>query len=184
MQRTPPNRTPPASSYGPLCAAFYDADKPNASDEEIAWYDARLPRDAGPVLDVMCGSGRLLAPLVERGHNLHGVDASAAMLARCEQRLDAAGCRAMLFRQDVATLNLPFRYAAAFVAAGSFQRGERGTGRERRPRQLRIRVGLGDHRGHDFGAGGGLDRGDPRVDGFTLARAQHRAALHHSAQAM
>ena len=76
MQRTPPNRTPPASSYGPLCAAFYDADKPNASDEEIAWYDARLPRDAGPVLDVMCGSGRLLAPLVERGHNLHGVDAS------------------------------------------------------------------------------------------------------------
>jgi SAM-dependent methyltransferase len=121
VQRTPPNRTPPASSYGPLCAAFYDADKPNASDEEIAWYDARLPRDAGPVLDVMCGSGRLLAPLVERGHNLHGVDASAAMLARCEQRLDAAGCRAMLFRQDVATLNLPFRYAAAFVAAGSFQ---------------------------------------------------------------
>ena len=27
---------------------FYDADKPRASDAELAWYDARLPRDAGP----------------------------------------------------------------------------------------------------------------------------------------
>jgi SAM-dependent methyltransferase len=118
---TPPHRTPPATSYGPLCGAFYDADKPVAGDSEIAWYDERLPRAAGSVLELMCGSGRLLAPLVALGHPLHGVDSSAAMLARCERRLAAAGTRATLFRQDVSELNLPFRYAAAFVAAGSFQ---------------------------------------------------------------
>jgi SAM-dependent methyltransferase len=118
---TSPHQTPPAASYGPLCGAFYDADKPVADDSEIAWYDQRLPRAAGSVLELMCGSGRLLAPLVARGHPLHGVDSSAAMLARCERRLAAAGTRATLFRQDVSELNLPFRYAAAFVAAGSFQ---------------------------------------------------------------
>jgi SAM-dependent methyltransferase len=118
---TSSHRIPPASSYGPLCSAFYDADKPVAPDAEIDWYDARLPRAAGSVLELMCGSGRLLAPLVARGHHLHGVDSSAPMLARCEQRLAAAGSRATLFRQDVAELNLPFRYAAAFIAAGSFQ---------------------------------------------------------------
>ena len=69
----------------------------------------------------MCGSGRLLAPLVAAGFNVHGVDASAAMLAHCEARLAGRSDGARLFRQDVAELNLPFRYAAAFIAAGAFQ---------------------------------------------------------------
>jgi len=109
-----------AAAYGPLCALFYDADKPVASAGELAWYAERLPRDEGPLLEPMCGSGRLLVPLVAAGFNVHGVDASAAMLAHCESRLGRGG-EARIFRQDVAELNLPFRYAAAFIAAGSFQ---------------------------------------------------------------
>ena len=108
-------------AYGPLCTQFYDADKPRASDAEVAWYEARLPSDAGPVLEAMCGSGRLLIPLLERGLNVHGVDTSAAMLASCEARLARAELKTPLFRQDLAKLNVPFRYAAAFAAAGSFQ---------------------------------------------------------------
>ncbi len=110
-----------ASSYGPLSTLFYDADKPLADPAEVDWYAARLPRDAGPLLELMCGSGRLLVPLVERGFNVHGVDASGAMLAACEARLAAAGAKAPVFRQDVTQLNLPFRYAAAYIAMGSFQ---------------------------------------------------------------
>ena len=108
-------------AYGPLCQAFYDADKPRAGDAEVAWYAARLPRDAGPVLEPMCGSGRLLLPLVLQGFVLHGVDNSAAMLDACRARLAAAGLETTLVRQDVTALNLPFRYGAALVAAGSFQ---------------------------------------------------------------
>ena len=109
------------SAYGPLCQQFYDADKPRPDDAELAWYLDRLPRDAGPVLEPMCGSGRLLVPLAERGFAMHGVDTSAAMLGACRARLAAAGLAATLVRQDMAVLNLPFRYGAAFVAAGSFQ---------------------------------------------------------------
>jgi len=69
----------------------------------------------------MCGSGRLLVPLVAAGLHVHGVDASAAMLARCEMRLGADKREAPLFRQDVVDLNLPFRYAAAYFAAASLQ---------------------------------------------------------------
>ena len=69
----------------------------------------------------MSGSGRLLIPLMQLGLNVHGADASPAMLASCEARLGAAALTTPLFRQDAVTLNLPFRYAAAFVAAGSFQ---------------------------------------------------------------
>jgi SAM-dependent methyltransferase len=109
------------ASYGTLATQFYDADKPRASDAEVAWYVERLPADAGPVLEAMSGSGRLLIPLLEQGLTVHGCDASAAMIASCEARLDALNYARTLFRQDVASLNLPFRYAAAFVAAGSFQ---------------------------------------------------------------
>jgi hypothetical protein len=109
------------SSYGPLCTLFYDADKPAAPAAEVDRYAQRLPRDAGLLLELMCGSGRLLVPLAAAGFKLHGVDASAAMLASCVARLKASELDAPLFRQDLTQLNLPFRYAAAFVAAGSFQ---------------------------------------------------------------
>jgi hypothetical protein len=109
------------AAYGELCQQFYDADKGFAGEEEVAWYAQRLPRDAGPVLEAMCGSGRLLVPLLREGFHVHGADDSAAMLAACEARLAAQGLATSLFRQDVAELNLPFRYGAAFVAAGSLQ---------------------------------------------------------------
>jgi SAM-dependent methyltransferase len=73
------------------------------------------------MLEVMCGSGRLLLPLLDEGFHLHGVDSSPAMIASCDARLADAGYAATLFRQDVVALNLPFRYTAALIAAGSFQ---------------------------------------------------------------
>jgi SAM-dependent methyltransferase len=109
------------AAYGPLCTLFYDADKPRASAGEIEWYAARLPRDAGPSLEAMSGSGRLLIPLLQAGFNVHGADLSASMLASCEARLAATTFKTPLFRQDVVSLNLPFRYVAAIIAAGSFQ---------------------------------------------------------------
>ncbi len=111
------------TAYGPLSARFYDADKPQASAAELDFYAAALPRDAGGILEPMCGSGRLLVPLAEAGFSVDGADASAAMLARCEARLAGSDPprAARLFRQDVAELNVPFRYAASFIAAGSFQ---------------------------------------------------------------
>jgi len=109
------------SAYGTLGTLFYDADRPRASEAEVAWYAERLPRDAGPVLEAMAGSGRLLVPLLEAGIRVHGVDSSEAMLASCERRLVAAGRTTRLYRQSVATLNLPARYAAAYIAAGAFQ---------------------------------------------------------------
>ena len=109
------------SAYGPLSTLYYDAATPRAAETELAWYRERLPRDAGALLEAMAGSGRLLLPLSEEGFRVHGVDVSEQMLASCAARLASAGRDAQLFRQDIVALNLPFRYSAAFVAAGSFQ---------------------------------------------------------------
>jgi len=109
------------AAYGPLAAQFYDADKPLAPQSEVDWYLERLPVGDEAVLEVMCGTGRLLLPLIDMDVNLHGCDSSPAMLANCEARLEDIGYETTLFLQDATTLNLPFRYRAAFVAAGSLQ---------------------------------------------------------------
>ena len=109
------------SAYGPLGTLFHDAQAPAAGEGEIDWYATRLPRGAGPVLELMVGTGRVLVPLLDRGLHVHGVDASEARLASCRARLRRHGRETELFRQNVAALNLPFRYAAAFIAGGSFQ---------------------------------------------------------------
>jgi len=105
---------------GALHAHFANAENPRASDAEIAWYRAHL-RPAGTSLELMCGNGRLLVPLIEGGMSVHGVDASAPMLAECQARLSTTAARATLLRQDIGELNVPFRYGAAFIACGSFQ---------------------------------------------------------------
>ena len=70
---------------GQLHALLACAENPRASNAEIAWYRAHLPQTAGTLLELMCGNGRLLAPLIEAGMSVHGVDASAAMLAdKCD----------------------------------------------------------------------------------------------------
>ncbi len=113
---------PAGTACGPIGAAFDAADGEDAADDEMLWYADRLPRDAGPVLDAMCGTGRLLVPLAMRGLHVHGVDASAAVLAVCEARLAASAQAPKLYRQQPTELNLPFRYGAAYLARGSFQR--------------------------------------------------------------
>ncbi len=106
--------------WGALAASFFDATHPRAGDAELAWYAQRIPASTTLALDVMCGAGRVLVPLVAQGAKVHGVDASPSMVARCEAKLAAQSLAATLFRQDVVALNLPFRYGAAFVAGSAF----------------------------------------------------------------
>jgi hypothetical protein len=105
-----------------LRARFDDATRPAPAPGEVDWYAERLPHDAGLALDAMCGSGRLLVPLVLRGVPMHGADASAAALALATARLASAGRSTLLYRQSLTTLNLPTRFAAAILDGDAYQR--------------------------------------------------------------
>ena len=105
------------------CArCFYDADRPRAADDEVAWYARHASaRRAASCSTLMCGSGRLLVPLARARRQVHGVDASPAMLARCEASSRARGSTAPLFRQDVAAAEPAVSLRRAFIAGGAFQ---------------------------------------------------------------
>lgn len=70
-------------------AQYYDAN-PTIPDD-IGFYQARLPSAEAVVLELGCGTGRVLVPLVAGCRAMQGLDISEAMLARCRQKLQAAG---------------------------------------------------------------------------------------------
>ncbi|MFO1413632.1 MAG: class I SAM-dependent methyltransferase [Burkholderiales bacterium] len=106
---------------GPLQALFAQATALLPDELELGWYRQQFPAPDGLVLDALCGMGRVLVPLVGQGHKVHGVEPAPTLLARCDERVAAAGLATPTFRQDIAQLNLPFRYGGAYVADGALQ---------------------------------------------------------------
>jgi SAM-dependent methyltransferase len=85
----------------------------------------RREGDPGPVLDLACGSGRLMVPLLRDGHTVVGLDRSPPMLARAAwrvRRLSAARRRrALLLAADLRAFAFAPRFALAICAFHSLQ---------------------------------------------------------------
>lgn len=107
-------------AYHKLCTEFYDISKPVACFKEVAFYADLLQGVQGPVLEAMCGSGRLLLPLLRLGFEIDGLDNSAEMLASCEKRSLSENLKVSLFNQPIESISLK-KYALIFIAVGSFQ---------------------------------------------------------------
>ena len=70
-------------------AQYYDAN-PTIPDDR-AFYMARLPSADAAVLELGCGTGRVLLPLAAACGSIYGLERSPAMLARCRQELQVSG---------------------------------------------------------------------------------------------
>ena len=70
------------------CAAHYDEDyEAIGRSDDVAFYVERARAAGGPVLEMGCGSGRVLLPIARAGVEIAGVDASPGMLDRLRRRL-------------------------------------------------------------------------------------------------
>lgn len=70
------------------CAAHYDEDyEAIGRAEDVAFYVERARAAGGPVLEMGCGSGRVLLPTARAGVEIAGLDASPRMLERLRRRL-------------------------------------------------------------------------------------------------
>ena len=112
----------PSYEYRGLIAEAWDLLRGDTS----GWPDRAFYRDlileAGePVLDVGCGTGRLLLDYASEGIDVDGVDNSPEMLALCREKAAALDLRPTLFEQQMETLELPRRYRAIIVPSSSFQ---------------------------------------------------------------
>jgi SAM-dependent methyltransferase len=70
-------------------AKYYDL-SPN-TPADIPFYQGLIPSREARVLELGCGTGRVLVPLAKDCGYIHGLDLSEAMVAMCCRKLEAAG---------------------------------------------------------------------------------------------
>lgn len=101
---------------------YYDADVRNYT-EDLSLYHEMAQRTGGPLLELMCGTGRILLPLAEAGYQVTGVDISSAMLDVARRKAASKGLskNVTLIEGDVRSVALPANhFALVFVAINSF----------------------------------------------------------------
>jgi SAM-dependent methyltransferase len=88
-------------------ARYYDCDPRDHGDVEF--YQSMLPSRDATVLELGCGTGRVLVPLIDHCSYIRGIDLSEAMLALCRKKLHALNIskkRCAVQQGDITDLNL------------------------------------------------------------------------------
>ncbi len=77
------------SAFYTRVARFYDAENADKTDD-LQLYSELAKEYQGEILDVGCGTGRVLIHLARQGHQVQGIDQDRAMLDRLERKLEQA----------------------------------------------------------------------------------------------
>ncbi len=104
---------------------FYDHVVPYASRPDVAFYVDAARHSGGPVLELGCGTGRVLIPTARAGIEIVGLDASEGMLETCRRRLRAESPdvqrRASLQRGDMRDFELDRTFRLVTIPFRPFQ---------------------------------------------------------------
>ena len=108
-----------------LTAEYYDRVHPYANRADIDFYIGLAAGTGGPVMELGCGTGRVLIPTARLGVEITGVDASAHMLAVCRQKLALEDHdvrrQTRLVEGDMTDLRLDSRFALVTIPFRPFQ---------------------------------------------------------------
>ena len=109
------------TSYGKLSAEVYNVDKPvGYSFGDIEFYEERLRNCQGKILEPAAGTGRMLIPLLQKGFEVDGMDASQDMLALCRHNCQKHEVDPALVEASMQSFTMPERYGAVIIPGGSF----------------------------------------------------------------
>jgi SAM-dependent methyltransferase len=107
--------------YG-VSAEFYDYVVPYRDRQDVTFFVDAAKESGGSVLEIGCGTGRILLPTARVGIKIVGLDISPGMLAVCREQLSReptevqanvqlvqAGMRNFELAQSFALVTIPFR---------------------------------------------------------------------------
>lgn len=104
-------------TYGDRIADLYDSWH-GGMDPAVAVEALMSVAGSGPVLELAVGTGRVAVPLADRGVEVHGIDASEAMVQRL--RAKAGGEQIKLTVGDMADVAVDETFSMVFVVFNSF----------------------------------------------------------------
>ena len=105
------------SSYDaiPDFGLLYDNVPLYAARQDVAFYVEEAKATRGTVLEVGCGTGRILLPIARAGSSITGLDSSRQMIERCRAKLAAEPAevqgRVRLVLNEMSSFNLGATYA-------------------------------------------------------------------------
>lgn len=104
-----------------IYADYYDLDY-GGMEADLFVIQQFATRCGSPILELGCGTGRVLLSLARGGYQVTGVDSSAGMLEVARRKIAAEGLgdRVTLALQDMRELDLEGRFNLAFAAINSF----------------------------------------------------------------
>jgi len=106
--------------YKGLIAEWYD-DWLKEVTADRDYYSGFFNDFDGRVLELACGTGRLLIPIAESSVTIDGLDSSEDMLQILQRKAANLNADVELHNQSMEDFSLSTEYDAIFVAAGSFQ---------------------------------------------------------------
>jgi SAM-dependent methyltransferase len=89
-------------------------------DFDLPYWVETARAASGPVLELGCGTGRVLLPVAKAGVDIDGLDAAPAMIARLRTKAAAAGLNLRAEVADMRSFEMGRRYRLAFCAFNGF----------------------------------------------------------------
>ena len=109
----------------PFVAEFYDHIVPYGLRKDVSFYVEMAKETGGPVLEVGCGTGRILIPTARAGIEIVGLDHSVSMLTICREKLshepDGVRSKVQLVQGDMRQFELGREFRLATLPFRSFQ---------------------------------------------------------------
>jgi SAM-dependent methyltransferase len=103
----------PVSWHSGLMAESW-AECPSEASE-LPFFQQEIARHGQPVLDLACGIGRLLIPLLRLGIEVDGCDISEDMLHYCQRNAKRQGFTPNLYQQPMHAFEIPRKYKTIFI---------------------------------------------------------------------
>lgn len=128
-------------------ARYYDAEHTDKTDD-LAMYSELADEHGSPILDVGCGTGRVMFHLAQEGHKVHGIDSEYNMLQRAKIKLDVmphVRDKLVFYNGDVLTYEIAEQFKLVLLSYNSlmhFHTQDEQLGLLRRLRQLIAPDGL------------------------------------------
>jgi trans-aconitate methyltransferase len=99
-------------------ARYYDAENTDKTDD-LAMYSELAEEYGGPILDIGCGTGRVVFHLAQEGYVTHGIDSEYDMLERAKMKLSVFSHirdKLMFYHGDVLTYQMEKRFKMALLS--------------------------------------------------------------------
>lgn len=106
--------------YNRLLAEWYDRLLVKETFD-INFYKKIISEAEQPVLELACGTGRLMVEYLNMGIDIDGLDSSGPMLEKCKEKALKLGLKTTLYNQNIESMQPRRKYKTIFVAGASFQ---------------------------------------------------------------